>query len=72
MGESGLEVSHFVPEPINSAEVIRLSDYIKKTGLKSTQREIKNLINDQTFLVEDTEKVEPITPCMDVYKAFPI
>ena len=26
-------------------------------------------MNDQTFLVEDPEKDEPVTPCMDVYKA---
>ena len=26
-------------------------------------------MNNQTFLVEDTKKDEPITPCMDVYKA---
>ena len=31
-------------------------------------KEIKNIINNQTFLIEDTEKDEPVTPCMDVYK----
>ena len=30
---------------------------------------LKNLINDQNFLIEDPEKDEPVTPCMDVYKA---
>ena len=28
-----------------------------------------NLINNQTFLVEDQNEGEPVTPCMDVYKA---
>ena len=28
-----------------------------------------NLINNQTFLVEDPEKDERLNPCMDVYKA---
>ena len=31
--------------------------------------EIKNLINNQNFPVEDQSECEPVTPCMDVYKA---
>ena len=31
-------------------------------------KEIKNLINSQSVLVDDPEKVAPVTPCMDVYK----
>ena len=31
--------------------------------------EIKDLINNYTFLVEDPEKYEHMTPFMDVYKA---
>ena len=42
---------------------------MKKPFLKTTLKEVKNLINDQMFLVEDTEKDEAVTPCMDVYKA---
>ena len=45
------------------------SDEIKKPWLKENLKEIKNLINNQTFLVGDPEKYEPVTPCMDVYKA---
>ena len=52
LGESGSEVSHFIPEPKNFSEVKKLSDEIKKTWLKSTMKEIKNLIDNQTFLVE--------------------
>ena len=40
-----------------------------KKLLKATQKDIKNLINNQTFPVEDPNKGKPITPCMDVYKA---
>ena len=29
----------------------------------------QNRINNQNFLVEDPENGEPVTPCMDVYKA---
>ena len=29
---------------------------------------VDNLINNQTFLVQEPEKGEPITPCTDVYK----
>ena len=51
LGESGSEVSHFIPEPINFAAVTKLSDDIKKTWLKATLKEIKNLINNQTFRI---------------------
>ena len=34
----------------------------------SNFKEIKNLIKNQTFLIED-KKGEPVTPCMDMYKA---
>ena len=44
------------------------SENIKKPRLKSTLKEIKNLINNQTFLTEDQNEGEPVTPCMDVYK----
>ena len=66
--EYGSEVSHFIPEPRNFAEVTKLSYDIKKPWLKATQKEIKNLIKNQTFLVE-YKKGEPVTPFMDVYKA---
>ena len=69
MGESGSEISHFIPEPINFSEVTKFSENIKKPWLKATLKDIKNLINNQTFLVEDLNKGEPVTPCMDVYKA---
>ena len=68
-GESDSKVSHFIPEPRNFAEVKKLSDDIKKPRLKATLKEINNLINNQTFIVEDPEKDDPVTPCMDVYKA---
>ena len=32
-------------------------------------KEIKNLINNKTFIVQDPEKSEPVTPCMYFYKA---
>ena len=47
----------------------KLSDDIKKPWLKATLKEIKNLINNHTFLIGDTEKNEPVTPCMLFYKA---
>ena len=47
----------------------RLLEETKKPWLKATLKEIKNLINNQTFLVQELEKGEPVTLCMDVYKA---
>ena len=69
LGESGSEVSHFITEPRNFAKVIKLSDNINKSWLKATLKEIKNIINNQTFLIEDQNEGEPVNPCMDVYKA---
>ena len=37
--ESGSEVSHFIPEPINFSEVTELSNNIKKPWLKETLKE---------------------------------
>ena len=69
LGESGSEASLFIPVPINFSEVKKLSENIKKLWLKETLKDIKNLINNQTFLIEYPNKGEPVTPCMDVYKA---
>ena len=50
LGESGSEISYFIPEPIDFAEVTKLLDYIKKPWLKTTQKEIENQIENHTFL----------------------
>ena len=59
-GESGSEVSHFIPEPRNFAEVTKLAENIIKPWLKTTLKEIKNNINNQTFMVEDPKDGEPV------------
>ena len=46
-----------------------MSKAIRKTWLKATQKEIKNIINNHKILVEYQKKGEPATTCMDVYKA---
>ena len=63
--ESDSEVSHFITEPRNFDEVTKLLDNIKKPWIKATLKEIKNLIDTQTIIVEDPEKYEPVTPCME-------
>ena len=68
-GETGSEVSHFIPEPRNFAQVTKLVENIRKPWLKATLKEINNLINNETFIIEDPNHDEPVTPCMDVYKA---
>ena len=50
--ETGSEVSHFIPEPRNFAEVTRLAENIRKPWLKATLKEIKNLIKNKTFMIE--------------------
>ena len=69
LGESGSEISYFIPEPRNYSEVTRLLEDTKKPWIKATLKEIKMSINNQTFLVQEPEKGEPLTPCMDVYRA---
>ena len=69
LGESGSEFSHFIPEPRKCFEVTKFSENIKKPWLKANLKEINNLINNQTFLIEDQNEGEPVTPCMDMYKA---
>ena len=49
LGESGSEVSYFIPEPRNFTEVTRLSQDIKKTWFKANLKKIKSLINDPNF-----------------------
>ena len=68
LGESGSEVSHFIPKLRNFAEVTKLSYDIKKPWLKENMKEVNNLINNQNFIAEDPEKNELVTPCMDFYK----
>ena len=68
MGESGSEISYLIPYPRNVAEVTRLSEDIKKPWLKETIKEINNLTNNNNFLVQETEKGDTVTPCMDFYK----
>ena len=43
-------------------------EYIKKYWLKENLKEIKNLINNQTFILDDLEKGYPVKPFMDDYK----
>ena len=66
LGESGSEFSRYIPEPRNFSEVTKLSAEIKKPWIKATLKEIQNLINNQNFLVQQPEKDDPVTPCMDV------
>ena len=49
MGEQGSEVAPFLPEPRNFAEVTRLPAEVKKPWLRATLKEVKNLIDNQTF-----------------------
>ena len=49
-GDSGSEFSYLITEPRNFAEVTILLKDINKTWLKATPKEIKKLINNQTFL----------------------
>ena len=64
--QSVSKVSHFIPEPRNLAEVTKLPADFKKAWSKATLNQIKSSINTQTFLTDDPEKGDTVTPCMNV------
>ena len=59
---------HFITVPGNFAEFTRLPEDVKKAWLEATLKELKVLINNQKFLMDDQEKGDTVTPCMEVYK----
>ena len=59
-------MSSFIPEPRNFAEVTRLPVDFKKAWLKATLKYITNLTSNQNFLIDEPEKEDPVTTCMDV------
>ena len=46
LGESGSEVSYFIPDPRHFSEVTRFSDDIEKPWTKTTLKDIKDIINN--------------------------
>ena len=62
-------MSHSIPETRKFSEVSILPAEVKESWLKVTFKYIKNLINNKTFIMDYPEKGDPVTPCMDVYKA---
>ena len=66
--ESGSEVSHFIPEPRFFFRSHWITSRCQKDWLKATLKKIKTLINNQTFLTDETDKGETVTSSMDVYK----
>ena len=57
LGESGSEVSYFIPEPRNFAELTRLSEETKKPYIKATLKGINFLINNQIFYFKIQRRV---------------
>ena len=47
----------------------KISENIKKPWLEENLKEIKNLINSQSFMIKDQNEGAPVTPYMYVYKA---
>ena len=69
LGESGSAVSYLIPWPKNFLELTILSEDTSKPWLEENLKDIQNLINNQKFLVNETENGEVLTPCMNFYKA---
>ena len=65
----GSKVSHFSPEPSTFVEVTIFPEDVKQAWSKATLKEIKNIINNHSFLMGDPDKGSPVTPCMNVYNA---
>ena len=53
LGESGSEVSHFIPETSSFAEVTKLSADVKKAWLKASLKDFKNIINIHSVLMDN-------------------
>ena len=51
------------------SEVTILPSDVQKARLKANLKYIINLINDQTFLMDNPEKGYPVTPFINIYKA---
>ena len=62
-------MSHFITQTRNFSEVTILPADTKKSWSEATLNEIKKLINNKTFLMDDQEKGYPVKPYMHVYKA---
>ena len=58
-------MSHFIAEPRNFTEVTILPADVKNNWLKENLKEVNILINNQTVIMNDPGKGDPVTPCMD-------
>ena len=56
-GESVSEVSYYIPEPRDFAEVTKLLKDIRKPWLKATLKEINNLINNPNLYFKIQKRV---------------
>ncbi|MGH7954550.1 MAG: reverse transcriptase domain-containing protein, partial [Gloeomargaritales cyanobacterium] len=66
----GSDPSPFNPPPTNLAAMLRLKDKnVKQAWVKASRKEFKNLVDNGTFLLEDPNPEEKVTPCMDTYRA---
>ena len=54
-------MSHFIPEPMNVSEVTRLSAEVRKAWLKENLKDVKNIIHNQKFIMNNPWKGEPVT-----------
>ena len=61
-----LKSVHFIPKLRNFTEVSRLPEEVKNAWLKSTLKYIKNLINNNTFMMDGTRKIDQVAPFLDV------
>ena len=50
------------------SEATRITEYVKSLVERKFERD-RNLINNKTCILDDPEKGDPVTPCMDVYKS---
>ena len=62
-------MSQFAPEARNFSGFTRLPSDVKNSWFIKHFKDIKNVINNQTFLMYDIDKGYADIPYMDVYKA---
>ncbi|MGH3056190.1 MAG: reverse transcriptase domain-containing protein, partial [Gaiellaceae bacterium] len=66
----GNDPAPFSPPPTNMAAMLRSDDLkVRQAWLRASRKEIKNLVDNGTFILDDPANDEKVIPCMDTYRA---
>ena len=69
LGEPGLDPAMFTPEPRNIKDMLKLPMELRKPWMRSEKSELKNLVDNGTFAIEDPNSEDKVIGPTMVYKA---